>query len=295
MDIVTHAMLGVITAGLFLDRPEVAMGLLFGSVIPDLDTISRVFGKRAFIRWHQSWAHSLPVLAVVSLGLALIPALGLACGLAFFAGAALHVLLDFTNTLGVTLLWPFSTRRMQRSLVFFIDAFVLLVSVAGCAATVLSLVNDGSVSPSIGIATAGVLASYWTGKAALRRSADRMAGPDVVSIIPSALIPWEFLVCRRSGREVLVETLNVRMRQGTPLHRAEICDDDCTEVCALVPEWKLMRALSPAYHAIQIEATAAGRTIRCRDLRTRNFNSRFGDLDIFVGTGGAVQRIQFHV
>ncbi len=44
MDIVTHAMMGTIAASPFLEsHPEVATAFMFGSVLPDLDVLSRVF------------------------------------------------------------------------------------------------------------------------------------------------------------------------------------------------------------------------------------------------------------
>ena len=54
MDIVTHAMMGAITAStLAEDQPEAAAAFLLGSVLPDLDAPSRCFGKRALLRfWH---------------------------------------------------------------------------------------------------------------------------------------------------------------------------------------------------------------------------------------------------
>ena len=34
---------------------------IFGSVLPDVDSLSRLFGKVAFLRWHQTCTHSIPV------------------------------------------------------------------------------------------------------------------------------------------------------------------------------------------------------------------------------------------
>ena len=295
MDILTHAMLGIVSAGPFVDRPAVAAGLLFGSVAPDLDSLSRVFGKRAFVRCHQGASHALPLLALAGAIAACLPGLGPAFGGALFSGAALHALLDYTNTLGVKLLWPFNRRRLQRSIVFFIDAFVLVVGAAGSVATVQGIFTGGEVSPAVAFTTAGVLGAYWVLKAMLRGVAVRQAGAGVVSILPSALVPWKFILFRRDGTRGVVEEWDVMTRRGVSLLAEQIQDDACTSVCAAVPEWALMRALSPAYHVVGVEATAEGRTIHCRDLRTRNFNSRFGDLDIHVGPAGAVTRVLFHV
>ena len=68
MDIITHAGIGLIAAAPMLNsRPELALGLVAGSVLPNLDALVRVFGKRAFLRSHQTWSHAIPVQVAVSL------------------------------------------------------------------------------------------------------------------------------------------------------------------------------------------------------------------------------------
>jgi len=57
VDIVTHAMMGLVAASPFAgERPEAAAAFAAGSVLPDLDALSRVFGKRAFLACHQTWS-----------------------------------------------------------------------------------------------------------------------------------------------------------------------------------------------------------------------------------------------
>ena len=76
VDIVTHAMMGVVVASPALTHHPIAAGcFMFGSVLPDLDALSRVFGKRAFLKSHQTYSHALPVIAVIGLlaGVALWP------------------------------------------------------------------------------------------------------------------------------------------------------------------------------------------------------------------------------
>ena len=116
MDIVTHAMMGTIVASPFLQsHPEAAAAFMFGSVVPDLDAFSRVFGRRAFLKVHQTYSHAFPV--IVAVGLA---AWGLReatdvfapwAPLAFSLGMAFHATLDWTNTYGITLFAPFTTKR----------------------------------------------------------------------------------------------------------------------------------------------------------------------------------------
>ena len=253
MDIVTHALIGLVTAApLIVERPELAAGVVAGSVLPDLDVVARFLGKRAMLRAHQTLSHSLPVLAVVALVLAMLPVPGAGVGLGFFAGAALHVLLDYTNTLGVTLLWPFVRRRLQVGWVFFLDAFVSAVTVVALALTLHEFVERGNVSPVIALTMVAVLGCYWAGKGLLLQAAKRLAGPEAVSIIPSALLPWRFLVCSRVGASVVVELLNVRDRSRQRLAQHSVLDHQAESLLQDLPEWHLMRDLSPAYHVIQM-------------------------------------------
>ncbi len=140
MDIVTHAMMGVIVASPFAEKqPMAAAAFVMGSVLPDLDAFSRCFGKRAFLRFHQTQSHGLPN-ALLAAGLLWLlvqaldwvapwAALGLALGLVF------HSVLDYSNTYGITLFAPFSRRRYCAEWVFFIDAVVIVASVAALLAS----------------------------------------------------------------------------------------------------------------------------------------------------------------
>jgi hypothetical protein len=52
-----------------------------------------------------------------------------------------------------------------------------------------------------------------------------------------------------------------------------------------------MRELSPAYHVV----SADGTDLVCRDLRTRNFGTRFGELHLRMDGAGGPRVVAFHV
>jgi hypothetical protein len=56
-----------------------------------------------------------------------------------------------------------------------------------------------------------------------------------------------------------------------------------------------MRGLSPAYHFVSAKATEAGELLACRDLRTRNFGTIYGDLEVLLDKNNGVLRTTFHV
>lgn len=291
MDILTHAAIGIIAAGAFIENPPLSLGLLAGSVAPDLDVLSRLFGKRAMLRCHQTASHSIFVLALVAALLAITP-LGIAASVGFLAGGLLHVLMDYTNTLGVTLLWPVNRQRMQVGWVFFIDAWVMAVTLSGALLTVFPIIVS---SRDIALVVVIMLGAYWFWKRWLLTKAKSLANAGAVSIIPSAFLPWQFYVCSKLEDQVSVTLLNVFSGAETSVSATTIFDAEENVILTSLPEWRLMRELSPAYHAVSRTPSATGRIISCRDLRIRNFKSTYGDLDVHVDATGAVIKTVFHV
>ena len=56
-----------------------------------------------------------------------------------------------------------------------------------------------------------------------------------------------------------------------------------------------MRALSPLYHVVEVREDRSNVTLTCRDLRTRNFSTRFGELLVTLGKSGTVERVVLNV
>jgi membrane-bound metal-dependent hydrolase YbcI (DUF457 family) len=299
MDIVTHAGIGVIAAAPFLaSRPELALGLVAGSVLPDLDALSRIFGKLAFLRQHQTWSHALLIQALLSVAAGFIAALwelnGVSLALGMFAGFALHTLLDWSNTLGVTLLAPFSRRRFRLEWVFFIDAIVLVATGIAVTGSLRELSREGMVSGRYAIAFFTSMGAYFFAKGVLRHRAGRLA-PEARSLVPSALVPWRYYGFVPTGDRVRLFQLNALTGREKTIATHVVLDADYAGALRELPEFNLMRELSPAYHVVSAVTEATGQRISCRDLRTRNFGSTFGDLEVVLDAGGKVTGTKFHV
>lgn len=297
MDIVTHAAMGIVLAAPFLDsHPAAAACFVFGAVLPDLDALSRVLGKRAFLCWHQTYTHSLPLIAVVALAAwPVLRAAGVSdpwAAPALGIGMTLHALLDVTNTYGITLLAPFSKRRFSLEWVFFIDAFVL-VATAVALTLVLRALAGGTGTASVAAAYAAVLLAYWATKALLRRRAARHGPPGTLSLVPSALVSWRFLGCARVGEEVTTFRLNAVTGELGDERRHAVQDGRVGALLAELPEFRVMRDLSPAYHVVDSVADDEGTSVVCRDLRTRNFGGRFGMLSVRLDRDGRIVRSHF--
>jgi membrane-bound metal-dependent hydrolase YbcI (DUF457 family) len=299
MDIVTHAGIGLIAAAPMLDsHPELALGLVAGSVLPDLDALSRICGKLAYLRSHQTWSHALPVHAVVSTMAGLLVQTcggdGLLFAVGLFAGLAFHTLLDFSNTLGVTLLAPFSRRRFCLEWVFFIDAFVLVLTFAAACLTGWEFWQEGDVPAIYAESFFGVMFAYFIAKGILRRRAGALA-PEAISLMPSALWPWRFMGVVETGDCVRLFRINAITGKRNDLANHTIFDGTHAQLLACIPEFKLMRSLSRAYHVVNVQSTNAGELVTCRDLRTRNFQTTFGDLEVLLDGSRRAIKTTFHV
>jgi membrane-bound metal-dependent hydrolase YbcI (DUF457 family) len=302
MDIVTHGMMGAILGSALLESaPLTGVAFALGNVLPDLDAFSRCFGKRAFMKVHQSHTHGYAAAAVCGVGLDLAlrfgapgwhePTAGL--GLAF--GMALHSTLDYTNTYGITLWAPFSNERRSTEWVFFIDAVVITLGVVALMALGWRQHTTGSFGWQAQAAYAGLLSVYWAFKAWLRTRAGWLAPEGTLSLLPSALVPWWFLGAAREGDQIRVFRLDARSGACSHEERISILDDDYREALDTVREYHVMQTLSPAYHVVEAAPVEEGTRLRCRDLRTRNFGTSFGELELLLDAQGAVKEVEFHV
>ena len=216
----------------------------------------------------------------------------LLAGPALALGMGLHSTLDYTNTFGIQLFAPFDRERRACEWVFFIDAVVLLLS----ALALVGILATGG-GWSIPALYALSLTLYWALKGALRARAGRLAPPGTLSLLPSALLPWTFLgVARPEGAEA-VTLFRLDVREGKRSHEEQIpiLDADYAELLAEVAEFQAMRALSPPYHLVSAEPEGERTRLRCRDLRTRNFQTSFGELELVLDAAGRVQERVFHV
>ena len=307
MDILTHTMMGLIAAAPLVEHyPLVAVCVAVGSVLPDIDALSRTFGRRAFLLCHQSYTHSLPGIALFALGcwlllvwLELPGPLAQEVALApwaLAAGMLLHSLTDLSNTFGVMLIAPLNHRRRSLEWVFFIDGFVIAASLVTLGGLAWSWELGGGVARwAWSIGYFAILAGYWAMRGWLRGRAGRQAPPQTLSLLPSALWPHRFLGCGRAPGGQAIEIFEWDAWRGErrgEVRRIEVLDGGLEEELALLPEYRVMRALSPAYHVV--EARDDGGLV-CRDLRTRNFETRFGQLDLRRDDEGRLRVERWHV
>jgi membrane-bound metal-dependent hydrolase YbcI (DUF457 family) len=299
VDILTHAGVGLIAASpLLASRPELALGVVAGSVLPDLDAFCRLWDQRAFLRAHQTWSHALPVQLAVSLAVAAVAALigwnGLAFGGGLLVGLIGHSLLDLSNTFGVAWFTPFSRRRFCLEWVFFIDALVLAAVAVTLWRVIPIWLQKGDVPALYAEAFFAFLSAYFLGKGVLRRRAGRFS-PKAKSLVPSALVPWRFFGTQREQQAVTLFRVDALTGAQAPVAQVPVLDELFAGVLETLPEFTLMREISPEYHVVSASADGPGTRLLCRDLRMRNFGTRFGDLEVWLDASRQIAQRRFHV
>jgi membrane-bound metal-dependent hydrolase YbcI (DUF457 family) len=300
MDIVTHTVVGTIIASPMLSASPLTAGcFVLGSVLPDFDALSRSFGKVAFLRWHQTYTHSLPVIFVVTILLWPLPGwLGideLWAPAALGAGMLLHALVDATNTYGVALLAPLSRKRYCTEWVFFIDGIMIVVSLGFLAAVFVQSQLRQSGCLSIAIAYGAFVVAYWVLRWLVHRRAACLAPAGTQCVIPSAIIPWRFLAYRAQADVVQVFELSAIHGATTMPKNWQTFDSKYESWLNQVTEYRLMRELSSGYHAVEVAERDDKTEIFCRDLRIRNFGGSFGQLELTFAADGKVVGRKFRV
>ncbi len=137
MDTLSHALVGLAVAGLSGHQPTlhdpIYIAAMLGAQAPDFDIIAQVRGDMAYLRQHRSFSHSIPGITGWALAISLairffMPQAAFAQVLVWsFAGALSHIVIDYFNTHGVAILWPFRRDRKSCPLLNVFDPVLLLL------------------------------------------------------------------------------------------------------------------------------------------------------------------------
>lgn len=141
MDVASHALASfAVVRGFFPRRPWPAvLGIIAAGTLADLDLLSALFGPASYFAARRTFTHSLlGALIVIALAalftrylsktqLEPLPTLLLPLAIA----SALHVLLDFSQSEGVALLWPIRSTRFALNWLPSLDPWILALLIAG--------------------------------------------------------------------------------------------------------------------------------------------------------------------
>lgn len=218
MDPLTHTATGLFLSRAGLNRwtPLATPILILAANAPDIDIVTAAGGSLNYLQYHRHLTHSLiamPAMAILPVALVALLArrkkirwMG-----AFFAAliaVAVHLLLDLTNSYGIRLLTPFSSRWFRLDITNVVDlwiwAFFLLCIIGPLISRLVSSeITSGSGKiryPGRGFAIAGLafLLLYNCGRAVLHSRAAAVldsriyneSPPLRVAALPDASSPW---------------------------------------------------------------------------------------------------------
>lgn len=135
MDSLSHALIGLAVAGLSGHQlslyDPIYLATVLGAQAPDFDIIAQLKGNFSYLRQHRAFSHSIPGLGLWSLLIGTLlylfmPQTNLItlCSWAF-AGGLSHMVIDYFNTHGAAILWPFRKERKSLHLLNVFDPILL--------------------------------------------------------------------------------------------------------------------------------------------------------------------------
>ena len=172
MDNISHTLFGLALARAGFHRlaPGATAVLLISANAPDSDILGLLGGSLHYLEVHRGYTHSLIGLPVMALASVLPVAVlyrrslpWLRLWLLACLGVGSHLLLDWTNTYGIRLGLPFSSRWFHGDLNFLYDGFFLVALAAVAAWPLLANLVSSEIgerrSNGRGIAVAALLAT----------------------------------------------------------------------------------------------------------------------------------------
>ena len=159
MDPLTHALASYsLKRATFPRLPRSAtLAIVIAGTVADLDSFSSSFGPSVYLAFHWTYFHSIAAAMlfslVVSLPFLIVKAKNAEKQVSFaiifigaFLAGILHLAMDFCQSTGVELFWPFSARRFALDWVAHADLWILAIFLAGVLLPLLS----GLVTEEIG-------------------------------------------------------------------------------------------------------------------------------------------------
>lgn len=210
MDTLSHALVGLALAGLSGHNPALNDSLyiatILGAQAPDFDIIAQVRGNVAYLRQHRAFSHSFPGIAIWSIAISCVIQLFMpqaAFGQTFawaFAGGLSHIIIDYFNTHGVAILWPFRKERKSYPLLNVFDPILLVIMLTQYASRAPML--------HISLTTFATLIIYILSRYLLRLRAGNWLKKEFANqtvsrvwVMPSLnhLLHWDFVVETERG------------------------------------------------------------------------------------------------
>lgn len=205
MDSLSHALIGIAVAGLSGQQlsihDPVYLATVLGSQAPDFDIIAYCKGNFSYIKQHRSFSHSIPGLIIWStlIGALLhffMPQTNLLSLMGWaFSGSFSHIIMDYFNTHGAAILWPFRKERKSLQLLNVTDPILLVL--------MLSLYTIHLTMLALSLSTFFIITAYVFLRVALREKArtrliNLFANQKItrITVMPSLkrILFWDFVL-----------------------------------------------------------------------------------------------------
>jgi inner membrane protein len=159
MDNLTHSLTGLMLSRAGLNRlyPRASLVLILSANVPDIDVVAIARGPLYYFEQHRGITHSvfaapvmalLPVLVACAIGRTM-RGWAAAWGLSII-GVASHLLLDWTNTYGIRLLFPFSAQWFHLDLINLFDLLVWAALLLGWLGPLVGKLVSGEIGAQPG-------------------------------------------------------------------------------------------------------------------------------------------------
>lgn len=137
MDPITHAVIGVTVSKIAGSNVELSnaaqMGIIVGSVFPDVDILLQKWGDYVYLKNHRGATHS--IVGLLTSAVVITAALAgiykdshiISIFLWTLLGLGSHSFFDLFNAYGAKLLWPFSNKKFTWNLLIVFDPVFLLI------------------------------------------------------------------------------------------------------------------------------------------------------------------------
>ncbi|KAB3529015.1 metal-dependent hydrolase [Alkaliphilus serpentinus] len=136
MDPISHGIIGGAVYALLnntsLDNPAF-IGIIIGSIVPDLDIITKLKGDYVYLKHHRVESHSIAGIIPTAMAITLVLSV-LFSAFIFkevflwtMIGVLSHILLDYMNSYGVALLYPMVRKKYSVNLITIYDPVITLV------------------------------------------------------------------------------------------------------------------------------------------------------------------------
>ena len=278
MDILHHSVIGLIGVNVALDLDCAMIGYFFllGSILPDLDAFLVVLNKRLYLKNHQGFSHSLLLAPVYAFILVFVFTFWIDFlwmnYMGLLLGIFVHSILDYSNTYGIKLFYPLSNKRFSLDAIFFIDTFLILL-------TLSMYIYHYNISIYLGL-----FLLYIGAKIVMQRYIKQKLNASFV--IPSAFNPFEFFIYIYDKKRIEIFRYTLFSDKKRDYKKIENQDEIFYYLTQKSSLFKDIQKISKALHIVKVSKSNQKIIIEAKDLAVRNFGMKFATTTLEFNLNG---------